>query len=237
MMTFKATEKFKLKVFLPVFSLLALLFILSAPMAQASKSAAESAKGTISTEERVTTVAAEAEAPTEEAHEEAASGGVVGALGINWKLFVAQLVNFGIILLVLWKWVLTPVAKKLGERSEKVQKSLDDAQRIEKEKQEFRAWKDQEMGKARKEASSIVTMAQSEAVAVKNQILQDAKLEQEKLVKQIQAQIQSEKQQALSDIKTQVADMITGAAEKILRKNLDEKADRELIKESLKSIK
>lgn len=150
---------------------------------------------------------------------------------------MAQLVNFGIILLVLWKWAFIPVAKKLGERTDKIEKSLNDAQRIEKEKQEFHTWREQEMGKARKEASAIITSAQTEANVAKSQIMQQAKTEQEKMVKQVQEQIQTEKQQALADIKGQVADIITTAAEKILRKSLDEKADKELIKESLKSIK
>ncbi|MBX4188293.1 MAG: hypothetical protein KW793_04140, partial [Candidatus Doudnabacteria bacterium] len=33
------------------------------------------------------------------------SSGVLGTLGINWKLFLAQLINFSIVLFVFWKWV------------------------------------------------------------------------------------------------------------------------------------
>lgn len=164
-------------------------------------------------------------------------GGVLGTLGINWKLFVAQLVNFGVILLVLWKWVFTPVAKKLEERTGKIEKSLQDAGRIEKEKKEFQVWKDEEFGKARKEASAIMTAAQSEARKQQGEIMEQTRQQQEKLVQQAREQIEAEKQRALAEVKTEVADMVTQAAEKILRKKLDAGTDTQLIRESLKAIR
>src|SRR5574340_228833 len=85
----------------------------------------------------------------EEAASEASNQGLAGTLGINWKLFIAQLVNFGIILAVLWKWVFIPVAKNLAARTEKIEKSLNDADRIAREKEEFAKWREAEMTKVR----------------------------------------------------------------------------------------
>jgi F-type H+-transporting ATPase subunit b len=169
--------------------------------------------------------------------EHAESAGVLGTLGIDWKLFIGQLVNFGIILLVLWKWVFTPVAKKLTERTDKIEKSLHDADRITKEKQEFEVWKNAEMNKARQEALSIVTTAQAEAGKAKQAIIDQTKAEQQKLVDQAKTQIESEKNKALQEAKGELADLVTNATEKILRKKLDHKADQEFIKESLSLIK
>ncbi|MCL5666696.1 MAG: F0F1 ATP synthase subunit B [Patescibacteria group bacterium] len=175
--------------------------------------------------------------PVAHAAEEASSGGVMETLGINWKLFLAQIVNFGIILLVLWKWVFIPVAKKLQERTDKIEKSLNDAERIEKEKKEFEAWKNEQMANARKEAGSIITAAQADAGKAKEQILREAKTEQQKIVDQAKQQIEEEKTHALSQAKTEIANMVTVAAEKILRGKLNEKNDQELIKESLAQTK
>ena len=173
----------------------------------------------------------------EEAAAEAGSGGVAGTLGINLKLFIAQLINFGILLFVLWRYAFTPIAKRLTERTEKIEKSLHDADRIAKEKQEFETWKNAEMGKARQEASSIVTAAQTEAQKAKQQIAEQTKAEQEKIVAQAKQQIESEKSRQLAEAKSEIANMVTSAAEKILRKKLDAKADQELIKESLAQVK
>ncbi len=166
----------------------------------------------------------------------AEGGGPAAVLGLNLKLFIAQLVNFGVVLLILWKFVFGPVAKKLQERTETIEKAMADAAGTEKEKQEFEVWKRVEMNKARSEAASIVTQAQSEAVKVKDGIMSSAKEEQEKMLQQTKKLIEQEKSQALQSAKAELADLITMATEKLIRSKLDEKKDKELIKESLKSI-
>ncbi len=176
--------------------------------------------------------------PIAHAQETAApSGGIVETLGINWKLFIAQLVNFGIILFILWKWVFGPVAKRLEERSNKIEKSLNDADRIEKEKREFEAWRQEELNKARKQAAEFITAAQTDAQKAREEVVKKTKDDQEKLIAQAKERIESDKQKALQDAKSELANLITNATEKILRKKLDAKADQELVKESLANIK
>src|SRR4051812_9569976 len=81
----------------------------------------------------------------------AESSGGIGSLGIDKVKFIAQLVNFAILLFVLWKYAFGPVGRKLEERTAKIEKALHDADRIEKEKREFEVWKNTEMAKARQE--------------------------------------------------------------------------------------
>jgi F-type H+-transporting ATPase subunit b len=166
----------------------------------------------------------------------AEEGGVLGTLGINWKLLIAQLVNFAIVLFVLWKWVFGPVARGLENRTKKIEQSLKDATTITKEKEEFQAWKTKEMSAARGEAATIVTDAKKEAEEAKNQILADARTEQEKLVEQGKTQLESEKAKALSEVKNEIATLVVAATQKILREKLDPAKDKELIKQSLKHI-
>ncbi len=168
--------------------------------------------------------------------QEAADPGVLGKLGINWKLFVAQLINFAIILLVLWKWVFNPVAKKLTERTEKIEKAIADADQTQKEKDEFFKWKETEMTRVRSQSAAIVAASQNEAAKAKQQILDETKKEQEKMIGQAKAKIEGEKNQVVREVKTEMADLITLATEKILREKLDNKKDKELINETLKSI-
>ena len=174
--------------------------------------------------------------PVAHAAEEASSSGVAGTLGINLKLFIAQLINFAILLFVLWKYAFTPIAKKLEERTSKIEKSLHDADRIEKEKREFEAWKNQQMIGARQQASAIVADAEKQAQKTRAEIAEQTKQDQQKLVQSAKTQIENEKQKALADAKSELADLVTSAAEKILRHKLDQKTDQELIKQSLKSI-
>jgi F-type H+-transporting ATPase subunit b len=165
---------------------------------------------------------------------EAPSG--IAALGLNVKLFAAQLINFAVVLFVLWKWVFTPVAKNLEARTKRIENSLADAQNIDKQKIEFSQWKDKEMAEARKQAAEIIAKSEKETTAIKQKALDQTKLEQEHLITQAKQQIGQEKDQSLKDIKSEVADMVTNAAEKILKQKLDGKQDEKLIHDYLKPL-
>jgi F-type H+-transporting ATPase subunit b len=167
---------------------------------------------------------------------ENANPGLLGTFGINWKLFLAQLINFSIVVFILSKYVFGPISKKLSERSEKIQTALDDAKKIEEEKAEFEKWKTEAETQARQTASNIITQATTEAEMQKKQILEQTRLEQSKIITNAKAQIEDEEQKMVTNVKGEMADMITKATEKILKQKLDSKKDEEMIKGSLKNL-
>jgi F-type H+-transporting ATPase subunit b len=167
---------------------------------------------------------------------EAAGGGLAGTLGINWKLFVAQIVNFAIVLFVLWKWVFGPVGSALEKRRERVEKSLKDAENIEKRVQEFERGQEERVAKARMEAEGIISKAGGAAAALKAQVQSEARGEAERIIRTAKQTIESEKQQAILKIREEAAELTVMATEKVLRAKLDEKGDRRLVEETLKEI-
>jgi F-type H+-transporting ATPase subunit b len=164
------------------------------------------------------------------------SGGAIGALGLNLKLFIAQLINFAVVLLVLWKWAFKPVTRKLQERTDRIEKAMRDAQSTSKEKEDFGKWKDLEMTRVRSQTAAIMAAAEAQAGKSRREILDQTKQEQAKLVDETRKQIEQEKQKIVQDAKAELADLVTFASEKILREKLDNAKDRELIQETLKSI-
>ena len=173
----------------------------------------------------------------EEAATEAASTGVAGMFGLNFKLFLAQLINFAIVLFVLWKWVFRPVAKGLSDRTAKIEGSLAEAQRIAGERETFDSWKNAEISGVRQEAAEIITQAKAGAERARTEITQTAMEESKKILERGKSQLEEEKNKAVQEIKTEVADMVVQAAESILRKKLDGPADKSLIKEALADLK
>lgn len=173
-------------------------------------------------------VAQAAETVTAEGH-----ASLLGSFGVDWFRFVAQLFNFLVILFVLHRWVFTPVAKKLHERTEKIDRALKDAEAIEEEKAEFEQWKKENMAQARKDAAAVLEKAEKESEASRQETLSKTRAEQEKLVKQAQAQIASDQSKMMEEVKGSVADLVVSATEKILNQKLDGKTDLALIKKSI----
>ena len=156
--------------------------------------------------------------------------------GLDWKLFLAQLFNFAIILFVLWKWVFGPIGKKLAERTDKIEKSLQQVKEIEEKHKQAEADRILEIEKARKEANTIVEKAQVAANHTKDQILADAKLASEKMILQAKQVLADEKNKLMREVREEAATLVVAAAERLLREKIDVKKDQELIKESLKNL-
>lgn len=173
----------------------------------------------------------------EEAIQTQQSEGVLGTLGINWKLFIAQLVNFVIVLFVFWKWIVKPLGKTLTSRQEKIERGLKNAALTEEEKKKFEIWKKDEMKRVRNEADQIMRITNDTANKVKQETIIEAQKQADKLIKQAEASIRAEKEQAVKEIKQEVATLVVAASEKILRGKLDSRKDHELIGESLSKTK
>lgn len=168
------------------------------------------------------------------AEEHAEDAGVVGLFGLNWKLFLAQLINFAIVLFVLWKWVWKPVTSGMEERTKKIEDSLLTADKIQNEKVLFEEWKAAEMSKTRTEAVSIINEAKTTAMRTKDQIVEQTKLEQQGIIDRTKIQLAKEQELAVSEAKQQLADLVVSATEKLLRSKLDSKSDQKLINAALK---
>lgn len=159
--------------------------------------------------------------------------GVVGLLGLNGKLFIAQLINFAIVLFVLWKWVFGPVAKGLSNRTAKIEASLADAEKIAEDRKNFDSWKDGEISEVRKEAAAILTKAKSEAENLKVETLTQTKEEQAKITAQATAQIEQQKQAMVKEAKAEIADLVISATQAVIKVKLDPKKDKELVEQAL----
>ena len=52
---------------------------------------------------------------------------IVSTFHIDWKIIIAQAVNFGIVFTVLYIFALKPLSKLMSERSERIAKGVNDA--------------------------------------------------------------------------------------------------------------
>ena len=162
---------------------------------------------------------------------------VLGTLGIDWKLFIAQLINFGIVLFIFWKWVVKPLGSTLTKRQERIEEGLKNADRMIGEKKKFEEWKTSEMKKVRNEADHILRTTTDTANQIKQETIVDAQKQATKMMEQAKASMESEKNQTMKEIKQEIATLVVAASEKILRGTLDPKKDQELINASVKGIK
>lgn len=159
---------------------------------------------------------------------------LLSKLGIDWRLLIAQLINFLILVLILYKFLYKPVLGALETRKEKIDKGLRDAEILGSELEKGRERQAEEFQKAKREAREIIEGAQKTAEAAGAETRAKTKAEVEKLLTAAKNQITEEKEKMMDEIKKEAAALVVAAAEKVVGKILDEKTQKNLIEDSIK---
>lgn len=165
-----------------------------------------------------------------------ASGGI-GTLGINLNIFIAQLINFLIVVLVLWRFAYKPVVKLLDDRQKKVEESLIKAEDIDKRLGVIESQRTEILEAAKTQATQVLVEARAQSEAQKQALLEKAKEEVRTVIEQGKAQLQSEKQHMIREAKQEMVALIVSATEKILKEQVTQKQSEALTKAALESLK
>lgn len=162
---------------------------------------------------------------------------IINNFGIDWRIFLAQLVNFGIVFFVLKKFAFSPMQKLLKERQKKIGQGLDDAKKATSELNMAKEKYKEEIRKARTEANKIIGEAQKRH----DGIIQKAGEESQKIVNEsilkAKKEIQDEKQQMMEEMKEETIELSIFAAKRFLKGKFDAKENQDFIQEMIKTKK
>lgn len=140
------------------------------------------------------------------------------AFGIDWRLLIAQAINFGVLMLALWYFLYRPVMKTLDERRIKVAKGVEDAEKA----GEMLATADTEvstrLSAAETEAEGVVATARETANSEKARILKEAEARAESVQRDAEARAEEAASKALRESEKEIARLAILAAEKTIRK-------------------
>ncbi|MFA6215454.1 MAG: F0F1 ATP synthase subunit B [Patescibacteria group bacterium] len=163
-------------------------------------------------------------------------GEIISTFHLDWKIIIAQLVNFAIVVWVLWFFALKPLTKTMTERTTKIEQSLKNADKIQQELQASQKEREEKLVTARKEAEQIIAAAAGIAEKQRQETLQKVKAEVGKTVELAKEQIAAEKVKMIAEVKTEIVDLVTQTTAKILGDVIDKKIDKGLIEKTLKGM-
>ncbi len=158
-------------------------------------------------------------------------GELLTSLGIDWKLFIAQLINFSILLFVLYKFAYKPVLKMLEDRTEKIEKGLADAEESGEKLKEIEEKEKAVLVKAKKQANDIIKKAQEQADINKTELTKIAQTESDKIIQKAKKVASEEKDKMMSEVKKEVSSLVAIAVEKVIDEKMDDDKDAQIVKE------
>ena len=137
--------------------------------------------------------------------------------------------SFLLLIFLVKKYAWGNISSILDERAEKISSDIDGAEEARKKAEELASKREAELAGSRTEAKTIIENAKGTAEKSRADILAEAKLEAGRLKEKANQEIAQDKAEALQSVKGDVADLTISLAEKILSKNLDSQAHKELI--------
>ncbi|GIS68451.1 MAG: ATP synthase subunit B [Chloroflexota bacterium] len=151
------------------------------------------------------------------------------ALGINLPGLITQLVSFSILFAVLWMVLYKPISKAMGDRSKKIQDSLEAADKAQAEANSSREAMEKQIADSRAEGQKMIANAKDIADRFKEEELAKAREEIKAEKQRAEADIQRERDAAIEGLRREFASIVVDAAEKIVEKSLDQSKHKDLI--------
>ncbi len=162
-------------------------------------------------------------------------GDVLGKLGFDWKVALANLVNFLIIFWLLRNVVFKKIAAAIKERREKIQAGLDDAEKAKTELMMAGHEKERILTEGHMEVKAMLV----DAEAVKSEMIEAAKVDAELASRAIKESamkdIEALAERHAAQIKERSVELIVSGLEKILKEEVDEKKVESMIHRSVPS--
>jgi len=143
---------------------------------------------------------------------------IISTFHIDWKLMIAQTVNFVLVLAIFYYFAAKPLRKLMKDRTQEISGGLEDAKKnselLEQTKEEYEG----ALNKARTEAVVILEKGKKEAQTQREQMVVDTKQEVARMIEKGKRDLETEKNKMVQDAKSELASLVMSATERVVGK-------------------
>ncbi len=154
-------------------------------------------------------------------------------LGFHIPSLIAYLINFIILLTILYFVGYKRILGMLDQRSERIRESVETAERVRQEAAQQQAELEKRLDEGRQEGQNLLAQAREMADRYREEEREKARQEAEAFVARARADIQRERDEAIDGVRRHFAELAILAAEQVIERSLDESAHRDIIEKVL----
>ena len=144
--------------------------------------------------------------------------------------------SFIVLFILLAKVALPPMQKAMEGRSDKIRKSLDEAEEARAEAAAVLSGYQRQLADAKGEAGRIIEEARQSADSVKRDLIAKAEAEAAEQRRRNAEQISAERDRVMSELQSQVAVLAVEMAERVVESSLDREASLRLIENYINTV-
>ena len=158
------------------------------------------------------------------------------ALGINLGFLIFQILNFTIVLVLLYAWAYKPIINMLENRKMKIAQGIEDARIAEEARANAEKDAREIIAEAQTEATQKVREATERAEAAARDVMAQAEADASQAREDALAEAAQERDRILADVRGQIAALAMAATQRLIGEALDEKRQHALIEEFFSGV-
>lgn len=142
---------------------------------------------------------------------------IFGVFGIDLKILIVQIINFGVLLVILWYLLYRPLASLIEKRRAQIIEGVANAERAENALKDADAKRAEIVTDASKEAEILLATARESAKTKEDTMVLLAKEKADRLVAEAEIAAEQAKRKATDEARGEVAKLVVLGTEKLLR--------------------
>ena len=154
-------------------------------------------------------------------------------LGFHFPSLVVYLVNFGLLLVILYKFAYKRILTLLDERAERINAALEEAERVRGETENQQVQMQRALDDCRQAGQQVLQEAREAAERYREDQQAKVQVQIAEALERARIEIDSERDAAIEQVRAQFANLVVSASEKVIRKSLDKKDHERLIDDVL----
>lgn len=158
----------------------------------------------------------------------------IGALGIDGKAFVIQLITFILAYLVLRRYAFGPILKVLRQRRETIENGVKLGEQMKQEQADMEAKVEKALHEARAKADEIIAGAQETGRQTVHEAEEKARDKAAGIVSAAEERVKQDVAQARRALEKELVGLVADATEAIIDEKVDAKKDAQLIERAIK---
>ena len=141
---------------------------------------------------------------------------LISTFHIDWKLMIAQIVNFGIVFGLLYWLAAKPLSELMRNRTKEITDGLDNAKLAEAEVKNANIKKDEIVREAKVSAKKIISISQADGKEMIKEAKDKAMLEKEAIIKQAKLDAEKEKKSSDEQVRVEASKLIAEGIKKVV---------------------
>ena len=157
-------------------------------------------------------------------------------LGLDYKLLIAQVVNFGLFFIIFKKFIAKPFLNLIKEEEENEKKHELLKSKLLKQDEEIELKRNTFKEELNKKEDNLISTARERAKAVELKIIEEAEEDAKRIKKDSLLELESEKQDLYKQLRNKISTLSLIIVEKALKDVLNEETKKKITSAIIKNL-